>query len=138
MWRKKLGFLAVPVVLLVFVFVGYQGHAWTSERIAGLVMAVAGFTCWGIAHVTLGESFAVRAEARRLITTGIYSRFRNPIYVFGSIGIAGFFLLIEQPRFLLAFILLIPLQLVRGRREARVLEEKFGDEYREYARHTWI
>jgi protein-S-isoprenylcysteine O-methyltransferase Ste14 len=33
---------------------------------------------------------------------------------------------------------LISLQIVRARREAQVLEEKFGDEYREYRNHTWF
>src|SRR5208283_1637977 len=99
---------------------------------------VPGFVLWGIAHVQLGDSFSVRAEARQLVTRGLYSRFRSPIYLFGGIGIAGFVLAVERPIWLLAFLVLIPLQIVRSRREARVLEEKFGDEYREYARQTWL
>jgi protein-S-isoprenylcysteine O-methyltransferase Ste14 len=35
-------------------------------------------------------------------------------------------------------LLLIPLQVWRARNEARVLEEKFGEEYREYRRRTWF
>jgi protein-S-isoprenylcysteine O-methyltransferase Ste14 len=30
------------------------------------------------------------------------------------------------------------MQILRARREAKVLEEKFGDEYREYKKRTWF
>ncbi|HKM91979.1 MAG TPA: isoprenylcysteine carboxylmethyltransferase family protein [Candidatus Acidoferrales bacterium] len=130
--------MALPAMLLVAAFVLTQGRPWTAMRVAGVALMVPAFVLWGIAHVQLGDSFSVRAEARRLVTGGLYSRFRSPIYLFGGIGMAGFILAIERPWFLLVFLGLIPLQIVRGRREARVLEEKFGDEYREYARHTWF
>jgi protein-S-isoprenylcysteine O-methyltransferase Ste14 len=39
---------------------------------------------------------------------------------------------------LLIFVVLIPVQLVRMKKEARVLEDKFGDEYRNYRRGTWF
>jgi protein-S-isoprenylcysteine O-methyltransferase Ste14 len=35
-------------------------------------------------------------------------------------------------------ILLIPMQVVRARREAAVLEAKFGEQYREYRKGTWF
>ncbi len=130
--------MALPAVLLVAAFVLMQGQPWTAMRVAGVALMVPGFVLWGIAHVELGDSFSVRAEARQLVTRGLYSRFRSPIYLFGGIGIAGFILAIERPWFLLLFLVMIPLQIVRSRREARVLEEKFGDEYREYALHTWL
>ena len=130
--------MALPAVLLCAAFAITQGRPWTAMRVAGVVLMVPAFVLWGIAHVQLGDSFSVRAKARQLVTRGLYSRFRNPIYLFGGIGMAGFLLAIERPIWLLAFLVLIPMQIVRSRREARVLEEKFGDEYREYARHTWL
>jgi protein-S-isoprenylcysteine O-methyltransferase Ste14 len=136
--RSGFRFVAVPAALLVAAIALTQGRPWTPMRLAGVALMVPGFVLWGFAHVQLGDSFSVRAEARQLVTHGVYSRFRNPIYVFGGIGIAGFILAIERPWFLLLFLVMIPLQIVRSRREAGVLEEKFGDEYREYARHTWL
>jgi len=130
--------VAVPAALFVAAFVLTPGQPWTPMRIAGVALMIPGFVLWGIAHVQLGDSFAVRAEARQLVTRGIYSRVRNPIYVFGGIGVAGLLLVVGRPWYLLAFVVLIPLQIVRSGREARVLEEKFGEEYREYARHTWF
>jgi len=34
--------------------------------------------------------------------------------------------------------LLVALHLFRAHREAKVLEEKFGQSYREYRKHTWF
>jgi protein-S-isoprenylcysteine O-methyltransferase Ste14 len=41
-------------------------------------------------------------------------------------------------KWFLLFLVLVPLQLIRIRNERCVLEEKFGDEYREYRRRTWF
>ena len=61
-----------------------------------------------------------------------------PIYAFGSLFIAGFILLLGRPQWLLIFLLIIPLQLWRAGKEARVLEAKFGEEYRAYKARTWM
>ncbi len=44
-----------------------------------------------------------------------------------------------QQRYLGALLgIIIVLQTIRARQESRVLEEKFGDEYREYRKKTWF
>jgi len=138
MQKSGFRYVAIPAVLVLTAFVLSEGRPWTAMRIAGLAVMLPAFVLWSVAHVQLGDSFAVRAEARRLVTAGIYARFRNPIYLFGGLGIAGFTLVIERPILLLAFAVLVPLQMVRSRREARVLEEKFGDDYRNYRAKTWM
>jgi protein-S-isoprenylcysteine O-methyltransferase Ste14 len=80
----------------------------------------------------------VQAKATELVTTGLYSRIRNPIYVFGALFILGIFIWIGRPILLLIFVVLIPLQIYRSRKESAVLEAKFGAEYREYKRKTWF
>jgi protein-S-isoprenylcysteine O-methyltransferase Ste14 len=80
----------------------------------------------------------VQAKATTLVTSGIYSRIRNPIYIFGGLTIAGFFLWINRPRLLLCFAVLIPMQVYRIRKEERVLTEKFGVSYLDYKRQTWF
>jgi protein-S-isoprenylcysteine O-methyltransferase Ste14 len=35
-------------------------------------------------------------------------------------------------------LIVIPIQILRARREARVLEAAFGDAYRECRSHTWF
>ena len=111
---------------------------WTPTRLAGAVFAVFGFALLTVARVQLGDAFSIRPQASFLVTHGLYSRSRHPVYGFGAIGIAGFFLYLDMPRLLVLLGLVIPLQVVRARREERVLEERFGEEYRAYKRNTWF
>jgi len=38
----------------------------------------------------------------------------------------------------LLLLIIVPMQIVRAWREARVLEERFGDDYRAYLARTWF
>lgn len=107
-------------------------------RAVGVGLAIIAFGLWVTARIQLGRSFSVKPKAVALVSRGIYSRIRNPIYVFSALWIAGVVLALGKPKWLLILIVLLPMQVARARREARVLEEKFGDVYREYRSKTWF
>jgi len=111
---------------------------WTVMQTLGSCLLVVGFVLWTTARFQLGKSLAVTAQARQLVTRGLYSKFRNPIYVFGSCVIVGLILLLWRPLGLLVFVILVPLQIWQSRNEAGVLEAKFGEEYRAYRAQTWF
>ena len=136
----RLNFVTLAVFAVFAVLLGLQvwGVSWTATRIAGIAIAAPAFLLFVLARIQLGRAFSVRAKASTLVTTGIYSRIRNPIYMFGGLTIAGAFLLADRPWLLLIFAVLIPMQVFRIRQEERVLEEKFGAEYVEYRRRTWF
>jgi protein-S-isoprenylcysteine O-methyltransferase Ste14 len=46
--------------------------------------------------------------------------------------------LVRHPLFGVALVIVIPLQIVRTRREARVLDAKFGEAYGQYRERTWF
>ncbi|MGC2616721.1 MAG: methyltransferase [Terracidiphilus sp.] len=75
--------LVVPVVcLLLYLFVpGLRRRPWTALRVAGAIVAIAGYFLFVTARIQLGRSFSVSPQAKELITHGLYSRIRNPIYV---------------------------------------------------------
>lgn len=110
----------------------------TLMQITGLILLVVGFVLWTVARFQLGTAFTVSPQARQLVSAGIYSRIRNPIYIFGSCVIAGVILFLGHPLGLLIFVGLIPLQIWRARKEASVLEAKFGEQYRAYRASTWF
>jgi protein-S-isoprenylcysteine O-methyltransferase Ste14 len=112
--------------------------AWTVLPVTGLCLLLVGFILWTVAHFQLGASFAVKAEARQLVTRGLYSKIRNPIYVFGSCVLAGGILVLGKPVWLLIFLLVIPLQIWRTGKESAVLEAAFGEAYRKYRAGTWF
>lgn len=112
--------------------------AWGAMQVIGLCLLVIGFVLWTTARVQLGKSFTATAQARKLVTHGLYSKIRNPIYVFGSCVIAGLILLLGRPVWLLVFLIIIPLQIWRTGKESSVLEAAFGEEYRKYRASTWF
>ena len=107
-------------------------------RLIGLVVALIGLAGVILSRYTLGRSFSIAPKATALVTSGIYSRIRNPIYISGMIFLIGVALIVERPKLLAILLVLIPTQILRARREAAVLEAKFGDAYREYRRRTWF
>jgi protein-S-isoprenylcysteine O-methyltransferase Ste14 len=103
------------------------------------VLLAIGFSGWLTARLQIREFFAVTAQAQGLVTTGIYSKIRNPIYFFGVILFVGMALYLTLPWWvLLVLLLIIFMQVLRARNEARVLEAKFGDAYRQYRSKTWF
>jgi protein-S-isoprenylcysteine O-methyltransferase Ste14 len=99
---------------------------------------VAAFCLFAAARIQLGASFSVAAKAKHLVTGGVYSRIRNPIYVFGGLMLAAVVVYVGRPVLLLLGVVLIPMQIIRARKESRVLEDAFGDEYRAYKAQTWF
>jgi protein-S-isoprenylcysteine O-methyltransferase Ste14 len=107
-------------------------------RIIGLLLGLIGLAGVILSRYTLGRSFSIVPKATALVTSGIYSRIRNPIYVSGEIFLAGLVFILWKPALLLIMLVLVPVQVLRARREAAVLEAKFGDEYRAYRKRTWF
>jgi protein-S-isoprenylcysteine O-methyltransferase Ste14 len=136
----KTNIFTLVLVLLVIMFAGiYFGSLpWTPARIAGVVIGLPSVVLLVLARIELGGSFSVRPKAQTLVTRGLYSRIRNPIYLFGGLAIAGTLLYIDQPLYLWIFVVLIPLQIYRARQESKVLEARFGDEFRQYKSRRWF
>ena len=130
--------LAAIVAGSVFFVMHAADLPWTAWRIAGIAIAAPAFLLFVAARIELGRAFSVQAKATTLVTTGVYSRIRNPIYFFGAIFILGLIIWMGRPWLLLIFAVLIPLQVVRSRKEERVLTEKFGAAYLDYKQKTWF
>jgi protein-S-isoprenylcysteine O-methyltransferase Ste14 len=130
--------LAVALSVLALLVAHFWGQPWTPMRIAGAAISVPSLALLILARIQLGGSFSVGAKAQALVTGGLYSRIRNPIYVFGALTIAGIFLFAGAPKLLWVLAALAPLQIYRARNEEKVLAAKFGDEYRAYKARTWF
>jgi len=138
MERPALIVAVVPPLAITLMMSALAGPPWDAMRVSGLVLTVFGILFLTIARFQLGNAFSVTPQARMLVTRGVYSRVRHPVYVFSAVAIAGLILYLRHPIFLLVFLFLIPLQVMRAREEQRVLEERFGDEYRRYKASTWF
>ena len=129
----------VLVVLLLYLFVpGVKEQPWTTSRIAGAFLAVLGYVLAITARAQLGTSFSVRPEARELVTHGLYSRIRNPMYVFVDVMLFGLILILHVYWWFVILAGFPILQRLQARREARILQEKFGQVYLDYRNQTWF
>jgi protein-S-isoprenylcysteine O-methyltransferase Ste14 len=132
------GSLALVAIAFVVLLGVAWGPPWTPMHVAGLVVAIPSFLLLALARIQLGRAFSVQAKATTLVTSGLYSRIRNPIYVFGGLFFFGIILFVQRPLLLLFFVVLIPMQILRVRNEERVLQEKFGGAFLDYKRRTWF
>src|SRR5882672_3680902 len=131
--------VVLVVVVLLYLFVpGLKERPWTRLRILGAVLAVAGYSMFVTARLQLGKSFSVTAQAKELVTRGLYSRIRNPIYVFVDVMIFGSILALHLYWLFALFPLLVTMHVFRSRREGKVLQEKFGQAYLDYRNQTWF
>jgi len=133
-WIDALSYLAYLAFAALAVVYGPRDALWY----AGLGLSALCAVVWFVARWQLGPAFSVGAEARQLVTTGLYSRLRHPIYLFGTMAFLFTLLALQGWRALFSWIIVILIQVARARREDRVLAEAFGTEYAAYRSGTWF
>jgi protein-S-isoprenylcysteine O-methyltransferase Ste14 len=124
-------------LLVVAAVLSWPGE-WNKQRWMGAIIAIPAVILLLTARFQLGRSFSVSPQARKLVRHGLYSKIRNPMYVFSTLLVVGFLLTLQNPYLLVVLAVLVPTQIIRAHQEAKVLEEKFGDEYRQYRKSTWF
>lgn len=130
-------YLDISAILLALAYVVYTWEGNTFQ-VAGILIALISFSLWIRARLDLGESFSLRPEARTLVTTGLYAKIRNPMYVFGALGILGLLIAVDNVYAYPFFLILLVVQWIRVRKENKVLSDRFGKEYIDYKKQTWF
>ncbi len=126
------------VVYLIFFGLGIALGQHNTLGYVALGLSLACAVLWFVARWQLGTAFTVGAEARHLVTRGLYSKIRHPIYVFGTMAFLFIGLALQgwAAVFIWAIVLLI--QVMRLRREDQLLAQAFGPEYAAYRSRTWF
>ena len=132
--RRWIDFVEYPLIVGLAVWLGPRVTLWYAGLSFSLVSAV----LWGLARWQLGEAFSVDPEARKLVTRGLYSRIRHPVYLFGDLAYLGALLALQVWPALLIWLAVVLVDIRRARREERVLAEAFGPEYMAYRSRTWF
>jgi protein-S-isoprenylcysteine O-methyltransferase Ste14 len=123
----------VGVGAFLVIWEGTREQAWI---VGGLLLAV-GLPLLALARRQLGRAFAFTPAAKGLVTHGLYSRIPHPMYVFLDMTLLGVIVLLRQAWALAILVGLAIVQAWQAGREARVLEQRFGSEYRAYRARTW-
>lgn len=131
-----LGILAVFSPAWIYVILtSYTVDAYT---IAGAGIVAIASVLLAIARVQLNVAFTANERAQVLVTTGLYARFRHPIYLFNLLLLFGVILTLKRYDGMFLWMLLFLLQLMRARSEETRLEEAFGHDYIVYKTNTWF
>ncbi len=142
MKNNLLNYLTLVLIIVAFsiliVFYSKAGFSVNSFTYIGLALIIPSLVFFTIARIQLGSSFQVSAEANKLVTEGLYKKIRHPVYLFGLLFLLGFIIFIQMFYLLVFWGALIFLQRRRIKKEEKVLEEKFGEQYIKYKRETWF
>ena len=111
-----------------------------AAAVAGVILAVAGIALTVLAQFAMGDSWRIgvdTSEQTLLVTGGIFSRVRNPIFTAMVIATVGLVLLVPNALSVLALIVVV----VGLQMQVRVVEEPYllgvhGDAYRRYLSTT--
>ncbi len=113
------------------------GFGYRPLVYAGLSVGLAGLVLWLFAMVHLGKSLAVLPGGNRVVASGVYKYLRHPLYLGITLTFFGLFLAIGSTvGMVYLFVIVIPLNLGRARREETALIEQMGDTYRDYMKKT--
>lgn len=98
----------------------------------GLILFLAGFALVILSHLKI-EGFV----SDELITTGVYSKIRHPMYLGFILWIIGFPMFMQSLITLASSVIWIPQIMYWKTSEERKLEKKYK-EYKEYKKKTWF
>ena len=102
----------------------------------GTLLAVFAIVIRHYSYKILGEYFSLKVvikENHKLMTTGIYSRVRHPLYLGILIMYLGYITICFSICGLIVFVVfLLPAYINRINTEEKVLMERFGEQYKDY------
>jgi protein-S-isoprenylcysteine O-methyltransferase Ste14 len=135
------GFTTMPVIYLFTPWFDYADFT-VNPLLGGLgaLIGAAGIAMLWMTHRELGHEFSQTLELKeehRLVTTGLYSRIRHPMYTaIFLVAIAQLLLIgnaVVAPAFLIAFAILY---FSRIRHEEHMMLDHFGKAYGDYCLRT--
>lgn len=149
MWIFILGLIGVWIVTLYpIIFIFYPNIVSNTFpvpfisslplEIPGILLIVVGCILTTVSLIQLGLSarFYLPKQKTKLMTSGVYSFCRNPLYVGAHLSFFGIFLLLPSLIYLVGFCLFLINQHFRILQEEEFLIKSFGAEYENYMRRV--
>ncbi len=140
------GFVAAIVLLVAAPVVDAAGMSRfavldvTWAAVVGFLLILAGLVLTVTAQLSMGESWRIGvddSQRTELVTAGVFSRVRNPIFTGMLLAALGFLLLIPNPVSLAAVVILTASLEIQVRRvEEPYLARTHGEAYEQYRART--
>jgi len=113
----------------------YPPDLWSIS--ISMALIVFGAAIWLAGRMSLGSAHATVPKVKALVTDGVYSKVRHPIYTGLQFMFWGLCLWFGSLIGLVAsFAIVLPLSMWRARAEERMLERAFGKKYSDYKART--
>jgi len=129
-----------PVLIVVgiagAIFTRYRIPLFPYSNIAGFVIFVLGLIIHMRCHLVHRQAGEQSEKIEKLLTTGIFSRVRHPMYASLVLIVLGIALASGVILALVPAVIIAVLNLLTALKEEKFLMEKFGDEYREYMKNV--
>lgn len=117
----------------------YQLFDAPAAKIVGLGLGSLGLIVFVLAFFNFGDSWRMGIDRKApgaLVTRGIFSVTRNPIYVFINSWFIGTFLINGTLFFLVFAVLAFAVQHWQILREEKFLAQRYGEAYEQYVKQT--
>ncbi len=112
---------------------------FATPKIIGVVLTSLGCVLFVLAYVSFGDSWRMGFDVKNpgaLVTTGVFSISRNPIYLFLDLWFMGTFLVNGTLGFLVFAILALVIQHWQILQEEAFLTNLYGQTYKDYLSRT--
>lgn len=138
-------FVAISLILIIIFYLTLPRLNFIPfpYNISGVIILITGFAIMGKAH-DLFKKYKTTLyfnESSHLITDGIFSKSRNPMYIGMFLFLLGTAVCFMNLFSLITpFIFLTAVNLIFIKKEEKMMAEKFGDEYLRYKSRVkrWI
>jgi protein-S-isoprenylcysteine O-methyltransferase Ste14 len=130
--------LALTILSVFFWFNNFQKNIF---YFVGLIINITGLCVWWSAKITLGENWDAgysKPRVKKLVTNGIYSKIRHPLYWGINLTLIGLSLLHFKLWLIIISFVIVVYFFYRMYIEDRYLISKLGSKYIKYKKQTWI
>ncbi len=141
--------LAKPTIRMliewpIMIGVGVIGTVFSLQRIpffpisniVGVVLLVLGFIIHGYSHYIHEQAHQQSEKIEKLVTEGIYSKIRHPLYISLILMHFGLAFAWGIVWILVPVVIFSILTVLTAIREEDAMKEKFGEEYEEYMKRV--
>jgi protein-S-isoprenylcysteine O-methyltransferase Ste14 len=130
--------LALTILSCYFLVHDFQQNLM---YLAGASINIIGLSIWWSAKITLAENWSPgygQPKLKRLVTHGIYSKIRHPLYWGINMTLLGLLLLHRNIFLIVPSVIIIIYFFRRMYNEDKFLMKKLGNTYLKYKKKTWI
>lgn len=133
--------LIVPIAYAVLSLL-YFVIAWPAQpkiyHLVGILITSVSYILWIFSRIQLGNAFSIAPKSKYLVTSGMYSKLRHPVYYFSITAVLGLVLFAWQLIRVVPLLALIALEVFRIKKEEALLLGSCGNEYAAYKTQTWF